>query len=84
MRKYVYENGTVYISAPTEEQIHNIRESTKLFLTRLAERGLFDDRYKRNNTTAGKTNIKTRRKNKWIKRSDRSYVQAYRSIWGIH
>ena len=40
MKKYVYENATVYISIPTEEQIQNIRESTERFAKRLAKKGL--------------------------------------------
>lgn len=60
MRKYVYHNATVYISKPTEAQIQNIRESAKRFVTRLAEKGLFNDRYKRDNTTISETAAKTR------------------------
>lgn len=32
MRKFVYENATVYITVPTEEQLENIRKSTKIFV----------------------------------------------------
>ena len=40
MKKYVYENATVYISIPTEEQILNIRDATERFAKRLVKKGL--------------------------------------------
>ena len=39
MRKYVYDNATVYITIPTEEQVQNIRKSTKQFVDMLAKKG---------------------------------------------
>ena len=49
MRKYVYENATVYITEPTEEQKENIRKSTERFVQRLAKEGLIDNVKRRNN-----------------------------------
>ena len=39
MRKYVYDNATVYITIPTEAQVENIRKSTKVFVEMLAKKG---------------------------------------------
>lgn len=47
MRKYVYENATVYITEPTEEQIENIRKATERFVIKLAKRGLINNGSKR-------------------------------------
>ena len=47
MRKYVYENATVYITEPTEEQIENIRKATERFVIKLAKRGLINSGSKR-------------------------------------
>ena len=70
MRKYVYENATVYITEPSEEQKENIRKSTERFVRRLAKEGLIksvkgrnNNRARRNNFNAGKGNQKTERKN---------------------
>lgn len=47
MRKYVYENATVYITEPTEKQLENIRKATERFVQKLAKKGLLDDDRKR-------------------------------------
>lgn len=47
MRKYVYENATVYITIPTEKQLENIRKSTERFVQRLAKEGLIGNGSKR-------------------------------------
>ena len=39
MRKYVYDNATVYITIPTDEQVKNIRKSTERFVEMLAKKG---------------------------------------------
>ena len=49
MRKYVYENATVYITVPNEEQQENIRKATERFVHRLAKEGLITDVQRRNN-----------------------------------
>ena len=49
MRKYVYENATVYITEPTEAQKENIRKATERFIQRLAKEGLIDNVKRRNN-----------------------------------
>jgi hypothetical protein len=56
MKKYVYENATVYISIPTEEQILNIRDATERFAKRLVKKGLikrYDDSGKSNRGSCG-------------------------------
>ena len=47
MRKYVYDNATVYITEPTPEQIENIRRSTEQFVANLAKKGMLDNGVKR-------------------------------------
>ena len=47
MKKYVYENATVYITIPNEEQIKNIRNATERFVTNLAKKGMIGDEYGR-------------------------------------
>ena len=49
MRKYVYENATVYITIPTKTQLDNIRKSTELFVNQLAKNGGLDNVKRRNN-----------------------------------
>lgn len=43
MRKYVYENATVYITKPTEEQIKNIHKATERFAKKLVKKGVFQN-----------------------------------------
>lgn len=43
MRKYVFENATVYITKPTEAQKENIRDATERFVQRLAKEGLIQN-----------------------------------------
>ena len=65
MRKYVFENATVYISEPSEEQKENIREATERFIQRLAKEGLLkDDRKRRNHRRASITNTYARKRDK--------------------
>ena len=47
MKKYEYENATVYITIPTEEQIKNIQESTERFVKKLMAKGLINHEYGR-------------------------------------
>ena len=47
MRKYVYENATVYITEPTEAQLENIRKATERFVQKLAKEGLISNDRKR-------------------------------------
>ncbi len=62
MRKYVYENATVYITEPTDAQVENIRKSTERFVTMLAKKGLIKNEHTRrscrrtseSNTNAGR------------------------------
>ena len=35
MRKYEYENATVYITEPTEEHMKNIRKATEIFMKKV-------------------------------------------------
>ena len=64
MRKYVYNNATVYITIPTEAQIENIRKSTELFANELAKRGLLDYDKRRNNNGTGRAGSNARKRNR--------------------
>ena len=57
MKKYVYENATVYITEPTEEQKENIRKATERFVHRLAKEGLIDYVKRRDNNRAGRAGV---------------------------
>lgn len=37
MKKYEYDNASVYITIPTEEQVENIKKSTEKFLTKIVK-----------------------------------------------
>lgn len=64
MRKYVYENATVYITEPTEAQLENIRKATERFVYKLAKEGLIGNEYKRrSNRGVSKSNSNARRRN---------------------
>lgn len=63
MRKYVYENATVYITEPTDEQIENIRKATEQFVNRLAKEGMIGNEQGRNNYRAGRTSLNARKRN---------------------
>lgn len=39
---YTYKNATVYVKAPTKEQIDNIHVATERFLTKLVKEGYFN------------------------------------------
>lgn len=67
MRKYVYENATVYITEPTEEQKENIRRATERYVQRLAKEGLLDNVKRRDNHRARGTNSNARKRNKETK-----------------
>ena len=54
MRKYVYEDATVYITEPTEEQIENIRKATERFARKLVKKGLIGNDKRRNNHRTGR------------------------------
>ena len=47
MKKYEYENATVYITIPNEQQIENIRKSTERFVKLLVEKGMIGNEYQR-------------------------------------
>ena len=40
MKKYEYENATVYITIPTEKQLENIRKATEKYLHNLLSKGI--------------------------------------------
>jgi hypothetical protein len=63
MRKYVYENATVYITEPTEEQVENVRKATERFVQRLAKEGLLNNDKRRNHHRASRTNSNARKRN---------------------
>ena len=62
MRKYVYENATVYITKPTEEQKENIRKATERLVQRLAKEGLIDGDKRRNNHRASGISANARKR----------------------
>ena len=62
MKKYVYENATVYITEPTEEQKENIRKATERFIQRLAREGLIDNVKRRDNQRTGRTSSDARKR----------------------
>lgn len=64
MRKYVYENATVYISVPTEKQKENIRKATERFVRKLAREGLIGNEQRRNNNGASGTGSNARKGSK--------------------
>ena len=68
MRKYVYENATVYITEPSEEQKENIRKSTERFVRRLAKEGLIKNVKGRNNHGIGRASFDARERNSKAKR----------------
>ena len=47
MKKYEYENATVYITIPTEKHLENIKKATEIFLKKAMKKGVFDN--ERNN-----------------------------------
>ena len=59
MRKYVYENAIVYITEPSEDQLHNIRKSTERFARELAKKGLVGNDQRRNNRRVSRGNSNT-------------------------
>lgn len=68
MRKYVYENATVYITEPTEEQKENIRKATERYVQRLAKEGLIGNEQRRNNRRASGTGSNARKRNNGIEK----------------
>ena len=40
MKKYEYENATVYITVPTEKHLANIRKATEIFMQKLLSKGI--------------------------------------------
>ena len=62
MRKYVYENATVYITEPTEKQLENIRKATERFAQELAKRGLIGNEQRRNNHRTGRASSNARKR----------------------
>ena len=63
MRKYVYENATVYITEPTQEQLDNIRKATERFAHRLAKEGLIGNEQRRNNHRTGRAGFNAGKRN---------------------
>lgn len=68
MKKYVYENATVYVTIPTEEQMQNIRNATERFANRLAKEGLLGNEQRRNNHRTRRAGSNARKRDKEIKR----------------
>lgn len=67
MKKIVYENATVYITIPNEQQKENIRKATEKFVHRLAKEGLIGNDKRRNNHRASGTSVNARKRAAQIK-----------------
>ena len=82
MKKYVYENATVYISIPTEEQIQNIHKATEIFARKLVKKGLIgrDDNSGKSNRGASRNTVAARRRIKESERKTRTSKTIYRSL----
>lgn len=63
MRKYVYEDATVYITEPTEEQLENIRKATERFARKLVKKGLIGNDKRRNNHRTSRVSSDARERN---------------------
>ena len=72
MRKFVYENATVYITEPTEAQLENIRKSTELFANELAKKGSLDYDKRRDNNRIGRAGSNARKRDKETKAKNHS------------
>ena len=72
MKKYIYENAIVYITKPTVEQIENIHFATEQFAKKLVRRGLLSNEGGKNNRRAGVSHSRTRKRNRWIEKKDRT------------
>lgn len=63
MKKYVYENATVYVTIPTEAQLENIKRATERFVHRLAKEGLIKNEQRRNNIRTSRASVNARKRN---------------------
>ena len=64
MKKFVYENATVYITIPNEKQIENIHKATERFVQRLAKEGLLNNEQRRNNYGTSRAGFNARKRNR--------------------
>ena len=81
MKKYEYENATVYITIPTEKHLANIKKATEVFLKKAVKEGVFDDDHKRKGNrrvSVGDSNARTR--NRKVKKADSQNQAIHRSI----
>ena len=62
MKKFVYENATVYITIPNEQQVENIKKSTERFVKTLMAKGLIGNEQGRNNQRTGRTGSDARKR----------------------
>ena len=73
MKKYEYENATVYITIPNEQQIENIRKATEEFAKKLVKKGIIQNGQKRqSNRRTGIANPNARRRNRKTKEESSS------------
>lgn len=81
MKKYEYDNATVYITIPNEKQIENIRKATEEFARKLVKKGLIQNGQKRqNNRRTGITNSNARKRNTKTKEKSTSNQTIHRSL----
>ena len=74
MKKYKYENATVYITIPNEEQIKNIHKVTEKFAAILVKKGLIRNDVKRKNSRrVSVVDTDARGRNKGVKRNSNTH-----------
>jgi hypothetical protein len=66
MKKYIYDNATVYITIPNAAQIENMHKATEQFAVKLVKRGFIKNESGRNNRRTRSGNSNARRRNKRI------------------
>lgn len=74
MKKYTYDNATVYITIPNEQQLGNIRKSTERFVYQLIKNGVDISEW------CSKSNTRTRNDNNRKRNRTTSKTKRSRSI----
>jgi predicted metal-dependent hydrolase len=69
LKKYIYENATVYITKPTEQHKKNIQKATEDFLKKIMKERLQND-CRKNNRRTGVINSNTRKRDRLTSRRE--------------